>query len=297
MADVLDAVEAGPAIDPARRAEIEQLVGRNLLAYQSIENALKRLLLGALIEGTPADRAQRLAARAAKVTRMNLGDVSKAVFDEVLTAAPRDRPAPADASQAWVSIRFTIAPPPDRLDAFEPLRARCKAIVDHRNDLVHHFLRQYAGASDTELGAAREALDAQHGAAAVFLDEVVALIRALDEQREGIAGTLQSLEFRDQLKDAIAQGEAIDVLIDVADGDIRADGWAFLTTALHRLRERAPHAVRRLEARLGKEWLFKTMAVAPEHFEARTEPLPNGPAGATRVVYRVLPEEPAADKL
>lgn len=297
MADGLDGPEAGLARDPAWRAGIEQRVGRNLLAYQRIENALKRLVLGALIEGTPTDLAQRHAGRAAKVIRMNLGDVAKAVFDEVLTSTPRDRPPPADASQAWVSYRFTIAPPPDRPDVFEPLRARCKAIVNQRNALVHHFLRRYAGASDAELDAAREALDAQHDAAAALLDEVAALIRTVEAQREGIAGTLQSPEFRDQLKDAIAQGEVIDLLIEVADGDRRADGWAFLTTALHRLRERAPDAVRRLEARLGKEWLFKTMALAADNFEAQTEPLPNGPPGATRVVYRVLPEASPADRV
>lgn len=294
MADTRDG--AGSGVGPALRAGIEQRVGRNLLAYQGIENALKRLLLGALIEGTPTDFARRLAGRAAKVIRMNLGDVAKAVFDEVLTSSPRDRPPPADASQAWVSYRFTIAPPPDRPDAFEPLRARCKAIVDRRNDLVHHFLRQYAGAGDTELDAALEALDAQHAVAAAFLDEVVAMIRTVEAQRERIAGTRRSPGFHEQLEDVIAQGEVIEVLMEVADSDRRADGWAFLTTALHRLRERAPNAVHRLEARLGKEWLFKTMAFAPEHFEAQTEPLPNGPAGATRIVYRVLPQASAADK-
>jgi hypothetical protein len=278
------------AVDPALQAEVERRVGRNLLLYQEIENALKEILFGSLIEGTREDLRERMAKRAAKVVRMNLGDVANAVFEDVFTPDSKERAAPAGPDEIWTSIQLRIAPPEGQPDAFEPFRQRCKAVVTQRNELVHHFLRRWTLDVATDSAAACSALDAQHVEASAFRDEAMAYVRAQEVERRKAAAYVSSPEFRQKLKDAIAQGKVIDVLLDAAANEHRADGWTLLTTAQNRVHERLPQEARSLKERLGREWLFKTMAMAPESFEARTEPLPNGAAGATRIVYRVLSE-------
>ena len=100
--------------DAALGAEIERRVGRNLLLYQRIENGLKELLLRSTVEGTPDDPAQRFAARTAKVMRSNLGDVAKAVFEQVLTNDPKESPVQRSRSEGVFRARFTIGSPSDR---------------------------------------------------------------------------------------------------------------------------------------------------------------------------------------
>jgi len=86
------------------------------------------------------------------------------------------------------------------------------------------------------------------------------------------------------------RGNVIDVLAEVAAAESRADGWTLLTRAQNRLHQRLPLEVRLLKERLGRNWPHDAMALLPESFETRTKPLPNGSAGATRIVNRVMGE-------
>ena len=135
-----------------------------------------------------------------------------------------------------------------------------------------------------------EAKKLRAAAATRGVDDALLRARAQEEQQREAAAHVSSPEFRQKLKDAIAQGKVIDVLLDVAANEQRADGWTLFTKAQNRVHERLPKEARSLKERLGREWLFKTMAIASESFEARTEPMPNGAAGTTRIVNRMLSE-------
>ena len=269
---------------PDLRAEAERGVGRNLLRYQGIENTLKRLLLGSLAEGTPSDFAQRSEAWAAKVMRLNLGDVAKAVFEQVLTATPKVLPERHDPTGVWFQARFSIEPDPDNPGAFERLAERCRSVVDQRNDLVHHFLRQWKRETEDELRAMLAALDDQHIAAQAFHEEVLALMRDHERARSEFAAYLASPQGQLELDFAMARGSA-----ETAQQTRRKDGWEHVTTALHRLNgsgDLSPDVLR-LKDRWGQEWVKQLFESAPDVFELASEPLPNGPPNALRRIYRL----------
>lgn len=236
MADAPDAAGAAPALYPALRAEVERCVGRNLLTYQGIENALKALLIGSVFEGTQDDIAGRMAARAAKVLRMTLGEASRGAFDEVLTATPRERPVEVDPQKLWMRFRLRIKPRPDQPDQFLKMRLRCEAIVDQRNDLVHQFLRQWGRDTDDALRTIRETLDSQHREAAALRDELAELLQKLDAQQDALAAYLGSSEGRAEIRSKIERerdtqrktiagdfagaGRGIDVSVAMAQGNV-----------------------------------------------------------------------------
>jgi hypothetical protein len=269
--------------------DIEQRVGRNLLPYQRIENALKLMLLVSMSEGTPSDHEQRATARVAKVMRLNMGDAVGAVFDQVLTAEPRAQPAKHDPNEIWVRMTITIGPPADRPGDFEALRERCKAVVDQRNDLVHHFLRQASYEAGGDMAAVINALDAQHNVALALRGELLGYLNSLKAFRQEHAAYFNSEPGRSDFAFAVAQGAVIDALVEVAQQTRRTEGWEHVTTALHRLSAGgSPFPdVKALKERWGKEWVKRLFDSASDGFEVTDEPLPNAAPGTTRKIYRL----------
>lgn len=275
-------------VDAALGAEVERRVGRNLLLYQRIENGLKRMLLQSCVEGkTLADIEQRLAVRAAKIMRMNMGVVAGAVFEQVLTDDPQPPPEPDSSAEAVIRARFTIGSHPDSPDSIIDLRARCKAVVDARNDLVHHFLRQTHLESVDRLRVALDALDAQHDEALTVRDELRAHLQSMAETQRQSATFLASEEGQQALELAMAEGRLLDVLADVAQVKVRSDGWTLLTTALHRARAAVPADVERLRSQFGPRWIQQVLGRYGTQFELAQEATPNASAGSTRPIYRI----------
>jgi len=272
--------------DLALGAETERRVGRNLLLYQRIENGLKRLLLQSYIVEPVADIERWLAERAAKIMRMNLGDAAKAVFEQVLTDAPKPMPTPPAGSETRVSSHFTIGPHPHYPDAIDALRIRCKAVADARNDLVHHFLRRTDQATPDQLRDTLDGLDAQYDAAIEMRDELLAHLRAMAEFRRSAGEYFASDRGIQALELAMAEGNVVDVLAGVTQSEARPDGWTLLTTALHRARAAVPVDVERLRQQFGQQWVRQVLGRCSAMFELADEPTPNGPPGSKRAIYR-----------
>lgn len=272
-------------------AEIERRVGRNLLLYQRIENGLKELLLRSSAEGaTQADVEKHLAARAAKVMRQNMGEAARDVFETVLTDNPTPLPELSNGSDASIRTRFTIGSHPDNPDYIVKLRERCKAVIDARNDLVHHFLRQTPCESADRLHDALAELDGRHEAALALHNELLGLLGSLVEQQREAATYLAGPDGLRLLELAMAEGRIVDVRAATAQSDARADGWTLLTTALHRAKDAVPADVERVRKAYGKGWGGQLLERCKELFELDDEPTPNGAAGSTRAIYRQRPE-------
>lgn len=280
--------DAGAAIDELRAA-LDARIGRNLVLYQRIENGLKHLLIGSRIEGTPTDIVERMQAWNAKVMRMNMGEAAKAVFEYVLTATPRELPAKPDTTQIRVRTTLSLEPSADDPDEFRRLAERCKAVVDRRNDLVHHFLRQWRLDTEAELRAAMDDLDSGHAEAAALRTELLQIMQIYAEARRALAADLNSPQWQRQLELGMAQGNVIGVLEDVASACRREGGWEFVSTALHRLNASVASDVARLKEAFGKDWLVRTFEAAADTFEVTVEPTPNAAPGANRRLYRLRP--------
>lgn len=273
--------------DDETGAEVERRVGRNLLLYQRIENGLKELLLRSYAEGsTQADVEQHLAAHAAKVMRQNMGEAARDVFKTVLTDNRRPLSELPKGSDVSIRTRFTIGSHPDDPDVIVRLRERCKAVVDARNDLVHHFLRQTPRDSADRLRDALAELDARYEVASGLRNELLGMLASLVEHQLEAAAYLAGPDGQQLLELAMAEGRIVDILAATAQSEARADGWTLLTTALHRAKEAVPADVERVRKVRGKGWGGQLLERCQEMFELASEPTPDGAAGSTRAIYR-----------
>ncbi len=283
--------EPGP--DPALRDELHRKVGRNLLAYQALENTLKRLLVVAVVaEGTVDAIEARQATRIEWAMGLTMGTVAKAVFEEVLTSTPKPRPEPGPSSQAWVQIRFSIGPGVATPNAWDELGRRCERVVGARNDLVHHLLRKLPRTAAPDLERLGADLDAQHADCDELRAEFEELLAAHEASRKRLAALLASPTAQVELDLQMACGSVVAFLRELAMSAGREEGWVFVTTALARLGSDAlPWTeVSLLKEHWGKGWWRKLFEQSQSEFELREEAMPNAAnAGQRRWLYRIRP--------
>ncbi len=161
--------------EPHRTPEIDEVfrrIGRNLLLFQHIEHLLKQLMASARLEGTVKSMQANFEERQAKIHKQTLGQLAGQFVDDVLADAG-ERDAPENVDEAWFSFGFTIQTD----SAFvEQHTAEMKAVVDARNDLIHHFLPRWSPASEDSSRAC--AAPPEHAAGGRWRTPV----------REGVAG-------------------------------------------------------------------------------------------------------------
>ncbi len=274
-------------VDLQLRDELHRRVGRNVLQLQKIERAWKGLLLTCVVEGAVAEGAAGAARWSSTVLRMNMGDVVKALFEEVLTAEPRERPIKGDRSKGTARTRLTFEPAPDDAAAARAMQSRWQNLVEERNRLVHHFVERWQRASPEELQGALTELDEQQARADTVLAETQPLLKAAATQREELARYFQSEAGQHEVLVGLTFSSTMDRLCRIAASRARGDGWTYQTTAHGDLCRDDPDGVRLLKEAFGSDWLPHLLGAAADVFEVCDEPVPNGGPTARRFLYRL----------
>jgi hypothetical protein len=159
--------------------------------------------------------------------------------------------------------------------------------VEHRNDLVHHFLERYD--LDTPEGCQQAGLylDEQHA-------QHVSSVEDLRRRCEGIAASANMLF--DALKQEDVMAEFVhghlwqkleEVLSRVAAEKARTDGWTYLSLAGNELAAEDPELLKRLEMAFGPHGLKQAVA-AIDGWQLHEEPT----SGGVRVLYRCADSHP-----
>ncbi len=271
--------------EPHRTPEIDEVfrrIGRNLLLFQHIEHLLKQLMTGARIEGTVKSMQANFDDRQAKIHKQTLGQLAGQFVDDVLADAG-ERDAPEHVEEAWFSFRFTIQTD----SAFvEQHTAEMKAVVDARNDLIHHFLPRWSPASEDSTRAALEYLDRQRAQALPMRDRLQGFANSLQEAAKTHAEFMSSPEAAREIElHWLRHSRLVLLLGEIAQRTPRADGWTVLASAGHILRQREPEELDHMLERYGYRTVKKLMQ-ATELFDIEEEATPGG---GTRTVYRINP--------
>jgi hypothetical protein len=276
-------------LDPALRDDIHRRVGRNLLALQKVERAWKHMLVTCVTEGAVADGINGAQQWVARVRRMNMGDALAALFGEVLTTEPKQRPIKGDRSKGTVRIRLMFEPVPDQTAEAAAERARWEQLVEGRNQLVHNFIERWGSTPRGELDAALAELDVQFDAAQAVLAETMPLLEDALEMRAEAVRHAQSEAGQRETLAALTLSSMLDRLCRAATEKPRKDGWTYETTADAELRKDA-EGVKLMAEVYGKDWLPRLLREAPAIFEVMEEPIPNASSGAHRRLYRLRPD-------
>lgn len=271
--------------EPHRTPEIDEVlrrIGRNLLLFQHIEHLLKQLMTSARLEGTVHSMQTNLEARRARIHKQTLGQLAGQFVDDVLADAG-EREAPESVEEAWFSFGFTIHTD----SAFiEQHAAEMKAVVDARNDLIHHFLPRWSPASEDSTRAALEYLEQQRAEALPMRERLQGFVNSLQEAAKAHAEFMSSPEGARQFElHWLRHSRLVLLLGEIALRTPRADGWTVLASAGHILRQREPQELENMLERYGQRTLKKLLQ-ATELFDIEEEPTRGG---GTRTVYRINP--------
>lgn len=267
----------GPEVD-----EVLRRIGRNLLLFQHIEHLLKQLMTGARLDGTVQSIQANLADRRARIHKQTLGHLAGQFVDDLLADAG-ERDAPENINEAWFSFGFTI-----QTDSgfVEQHTAEMKAIVDARNDLIHHFLPRWSPASQDRTRAALAYLDEQRASALPMRERLQSFAKSLQEAATAHTEFMASPEGTRQFElQWLRQSRLILTLGELATKTDRPDGWMILATACNVIRQLDPEELTELSQRFGHRTL-KKLLLASELFDIDEEPTPKG---GTRTIYRINP--------
>ena len=268
--------------------EVLRRVGRNLLLFQQIEGLFKFLLANAQVRGYASELDQVREARSERVQSQTMGQLVGQYLEEVLTDGEPVSQSPGDLKGAWLSFSFQL-----EADGsfYEQQKSDLKAIVDQRNELVHHFLQRWKPSLADSTHAALDSLDRQRQAALPIRDHLMTVVKDFQASLKAHAEFLASEEGQLQLERAwLMQSPLVVLLRDIATTEDDRDGWIPLGTAGRLLRQRAPDEVATLLERYGYRTL-KELLVGAGCFEMRDEPTAKG---GVRAVYRLRPESTLA---
>ena len=262
------------------RDEVLRRIGRNVVNFQMVEAMLKHLNATASVHGPASELAERMEAQRTAVHRKTMGELAGRMVTHVLQAPPEHQ-TPDEISEPWVGFHFSVETDAQFIDQHDQ---EMRALVDARNDLIHHFLPRWYSAVDGDADAALAYLDAQRDETFRMLDRLRGWVTTMDEGRKQLAAFFASPEGARQMELGFLQGShLVAILGEIALKTARPDGWAYLTTALNLIRSKAPDELEDLQKRYGHQNL-KGILLAAEYFDVMDEALPNG---GSRTVYRI----------
>lgn len=266
---------------PELTNEVERRVGRNLLLFQHVERILKSLLANARISGYANELDGLHKARSERTSGQTMGQLVGQYTEEVLVDAEPRLQVPQDLKGAWISFSFQI----EFDDTFRERQLEdLRAIVERRNDLVHHFLQRWNPGSAESTRAALDYLDLQWQAMLPIRDHFLSVATDLQNGMAAHAAFLASEQGHSQLTTAwLQQSPLVKVLVEIAEHEGGTQGWTPLGTAGRLLRQREEGEVDLLLERYGHRTL-KGLLLATDLFEVRDEATANG---GQRAVYRL----------
>ena len=126
--------------DTAVRDEALRKIGRNVVLFQELENILK-FLASAQHPSMPLSEAKATReVRAASIRVKTLGQVAGQVVEELFAVSDEESSAPAKITEPWLAFSFRIDGDSAEI---EENRRTLKALIEERNDLVHHVLSRW----------------------------------------------------------------------------------------------------------------------------------------------------------
>ena len=193
---------------------------------------------------------------------------------------PSEHESPDAIDEAWFGFRFSVGVDAEFVDRHDQ---EMRALVDARNDLIHHFLPRWQSAVAGDTDSAITYLDAQRADAVRMLERLQGWASSLEAGRKQLAAFWASREGERQMELAFLQGSRLVAMLgEIAIRTARSDGWTLLSTAGHLIKREAPAELEELRKRFGYSNL-KAVLLASELFDVTEEPTPGG----TRTIYRI----------
>ena len=253
-----------------------QLIGRNVMLFQQMEQLLKIILPRATVSiSSDTDGQAVRAERYAVVEKCTLGNLVNRFIDEVCDPNEPDPTGDSDHVNLTTTFRLKFDP----LDGRDTMIKRLNDLVEGRNHLVHHLILQIDANSPTSWRSIHGDLEKQQQQ---VLSEIETLRRLVEAMGMGSA-LIAHPEIQRELVYGPIREQLIEQLRDVAGESADPDGWTSLKAAINSDRFVSPDVLTRLQ----ESYQVPTVSAFLETvggFEIRHE---KDQKGRTRTFYRV----------
>jgi len=260
--------------------EVLRRIGRNVVNFQQVEYLLKYLNTHSAFRGPASEFSARFEKHAATVQKKTMGELAGRLVDNVLRLPSEDDP-PVEIDEVWLGFRFSIETDAEFVDRHD---LEMRALVDARNDLIHHFLPRWQSAVGGDADSALAYLDAQREETMRLKERLEGWARSVEVGKKHLAEYWASPEGQHQFELGFLRCSSLVVMLgEIATRTPRADGWVVLATAANVITREAPAELTDLHKRFGCSTL-KGVLLATELFDVTDEPTPGG---GTRTIYRI----------
>lgn len=260
--------------------EVLRRVGRNVVIFQQVEHLLKFLNTHARFHAPASKFSERFDKHAASIRTKSMGELAGKLVDTVLQLDTDDA-TPDVIDEAWFGFRFTIETDAEFVDRHA---REMQALVDRRNELVHHFLPRWQATVEGAADDVLEYLDAQREEAVRMLERLQGWARTVDAARKEHAAFFASNEGQREIDLLLVRSSRLVLMLgQIAMATPRHDGWTLLSSAGQLIKRDAPEELLDLRTRFGQPSLKGVLLIA-EIFDVADEPTAGG---GSRPIYRI----------
>jgi hypothetical protein len=181
--------------------EVLRRIGRNVVIFQQVEYLLKHLTSHAAVHAPASQLATRLDEQRAAAHQKTMGELAGRLVSGVLKPQPEHQ-TPDEIDEAW----FGLGADAEFVDRHDQ---EMRALVDARNELVHHFLPRWQASVAGNAQSALTFLDAQRAEAVQMKERLEAWSRSLEAGRKQLAAFWASPEGEQQMELAFLQGSRL----------------------------------------------------------------------------------------
>lgn len=267
----------------AIRDEVFQKIGRNLVNFQRIELMLKYLIANGQVSGYMSELKQIQEKKLEGVKKKTLGTLVGEFVETTFQSSDTSTDTTAELKEPYIYFSFSVEAD---ADFYGSKKRELKALVDDRNDLIHHLLPRFNTESIDSCLEIRDYLDQQRERLIPEYEYLKSTIESFEELKKAHAEYFASEEGQKDFElSFLQQSSIVQLLLNVSVQKNRSDGWTFLTTAMQQIRQILPGEIEQLSTRWGYQSLPELM-VASEFFDLAKENLSNG---GYRWMYRSKP--------
>lgn len=234
----------------ALQREVQRKLGRCLIRIQQYELLLKEMVAKREVTGELGVDAFRFADDTSNKTLGTLvGELTKSYFKPTLLESVRTQSEPEvgekERPAGWMSFSMSVAMPPD---AHSQLKAELQALVDLRNDLVHHFVEGQDLLSEEGCIAADIYLQDCYTEIDRHFASLCGWANSMNEAKLSLAGFVTSQEYMEFLRAELSSPPSepnaglaglVDLLVR-AEETLGIGGWTSLDAAIAHIRDAAP---------------------------------------------------------
>lgn len=238
---------------PELRRDIAELMGRCILKLQNYELGLKRFLATSEIRINTKESSTNLSQRRQLYSGMTLGQLIKEFTGSYVTAfAPdsavgetdSDKVEALPSTEAAVQIRFSVEL---SSDDYASLVESLSALVNLRNEIVHHFLSKHSLLDQADCLSAKKYLTETLNLIDHHTEKLNEFFKRRAEAERSLRQLIESGDLHHHIEYGFIPGRPIDwpqaravELLRLAESQFQINGWTELLNAIDLIKLKAP---------------------------------------------------------